>query len=79
MDQLKTNKLIKDYAASLCDVHCPDARFKDGCDLCEQNYDLLRDFYNEAIYNAAQELRTKQENCGGACSDDLEEMCEDYD
>lgn len=72
------NKLITEYASYFCAKHSGPG-FSDDCPTCNDSFGILRDFYNEALYSAAQELRYKQNNCAGECSVDLEGMTEDYD
>lgn len=78
MAKAKKHSLIAEYATYFCKKHSATHLDAD-CDDCDTAYGILRDFYNETLYNAAQEIRYKQNNCAGECAEDLELMCEDYD
>lgn len=78
MAKAKKRSLIAEYATYFCKTH-GSSRFDTDCALCDTAYGILRDFYNETIYNAAQEIRYNQNNCAGECAQDLELMAEDYD
>ena len=77
-EQKSKNALLEEYSAYFCSAHSA-SKFNGDCLTCDDNYGILRDFYNEALYEAAQEIRFEQNNCSGECSDDLEGMTEDYD
>jgi hypothetical protein len=75
--EANTNK-IEEYSAIFCPSHA-DGRYNQECDTCGDNYEILRDFYNDILYDVSLELRAMGNDCNQACAEDIENMLESYD